>query len=123
MHDFLREKNLSFLTKGPPKVLSLFHSKYFRRLGIACGFFFALGPSGVLAQTSVTINKSASENTAKVLDTYTYYLTVANTGASAATGVTVTDAVPAGISPVSISNGGTLSGGVITWNLPNLSCA
>ncbi|HEY5039985.1 MAG TPA: hypothetical protein VIJ93_13025, partial [bacterium] len=34
-----REKNLPFLTKGPPKVLSLFQFKYLRLCGMACGLF------------------------------------------------------------------------------------
>ncbi len=79
--------------------------------------------SGVQAATNVTLTKSADNPTPKVLDTYRYYLTVGNTGATTATGVVVTDSVPPGLSISNISNGGTLSGGTITWNLPNLSCA
>src|SRR5260221_1969907 len=87
----------------------------------------AMGPflaaSNVFSLTNVTAVKSTNNPTPKVLDTYRYYLTIGNTGATTATGVTLTDVVPAGLSVTYISNGGTLSAGTITWNLPNLTCS
>jgi uncharacterized repeat protein (TIGR01451 family) len=46
----------------------------------------------------------------------TYAITVTNTGLADATGVTVTDAIPAGTSFVSADNGGSLSAGLLTWS-------
>ena len=46
---------------------------------------------------------------------FTYALTVSNAGPSAAATVVVTDTLPAGVTFVSATGGGTLSGNVITW--------
>jgi uncharacterized repeat protein (TIGR01451 family) len=46
----------------------------------------------------------------------TYTLTVKNIGNATATGVTITDPVPANTTFVSADNGGTESGGVVTWS-------
>lgn len=53
--------------------------------------------------------------------TLVYTLTVTNVGTTTATGVVVTDTIPAHTSFVSASNGGTLSAGVVTW--PSTSLA
>ncbi len=56
-------------------------------------------------------------------DTITYSLTVSNSGKAAAKDVVVKDPVPEGLELVenSISDGGTVKDGVITWNLGTLS--
>ncbi|WP_289683542.1 Spy0128 family protein [Faecalibaculum rodentium] len=56
-------------------------------------------------------------------DTITYSLTVSNNGKAAAKDVVVKDPVPEGLELVenSISDGGTVKDGVITWNLGTLS--
>jgi len=46
----------------------------------------------------------------------TYTITVTNTGQSDASGVTVSDAIPAGTTYVSASPQGSLSGGMLTWS-------
>jgi uncharacterized repeat protein (TIGR01451 family) len=46
----------------------------------------------------------------------TYTLTVKNIGNATATGVTITDPVPANTTFVSADNGGTESGGIVTWS-------
>ncbi|MDX6410525.1 MAG: hypothetical protein QOE91_41, partial [Gaiellaceae bacterium] len=46
----------------------------------------------------------------------TYTLTLKNIGNAAATGVTITDPVPANTSFVSADSGGTNSGGTVTWS-------
>jgi len=53
----------------------------------------------------------------------TYYITVNNTGAGAAKAITVKDTVPADVTVVSgsVSNGGVLANGVITWNIDTLA--
>jgi len=49
-----------------------------------------------------------------------YTVTLRNTGPDTATGVVLTDTIPAGLSFVIATNGGTESGGVVTWNVGNL---
>jgi uncharacterized repeat protein (TIGR01451 family) len=45
----------------------------------------------------------------------TYTITVTNNGPSVATNVSVTDALPAGLTSVTVSNGGTNVAGAVTW--------
>ena len=53
--------------------------------------------------------------------TLTYTLSYANNGNANATGVVLTDSVPASTTFVSATGGGSLSGGVVTWNLGTLA--
>lgn len=70
-------------------------------------------------QADLSISKSASTATVDPGEEITYTLTVANAGPDDATGVTVTDTLPAGVTFVSASDGGTEDDGVVTWtNLP-----
>lgn len=55
--------------------------------------------------------------TAAVQDTLVYVLTTSNAGPNTAYGVVVTDSLPAGVTFVSASRGGTHAGGVVTWPL------
>ncbi|HEX9427987.1 MAG TPA: fibronectin type III domain-containing protein, partial [Candidatus Polarisedimenticolia bacterium] len=50
----------------------------------------------------------------------TYTISYANGGTADATGVVITDTVPANTTFVSATLGGTLSGGVVTWNIGTL---
>lgn len=56
-------------------------------------------------------------------DRITYQITVSNNGTEEATGVVVTDTVPAGlvVDPTSISHNGVYTNGVITWQIGNLA--
>ncbi len=67
------------------------------------------------SQADLSISKTASATPVDPLDNISYILTVSNAGPDDATGVTVTDTLPAGVSLVSASDGGTESGGVVTW--------
>ena len=62
------------------------------------------GPAGVLANSNVV-----------------YTISVTNFGPSSASGVVVTDALPAGVSFVSASGNGINSGGVVNWTLGTLT--
>src|SRR5439155_506878 len=53
--------------------------------------------------------------TVNAVQNLTYTITVTNTGPSAAVSVAVRDTLPAGVTFVSASNGGTAAGGVVTW--------
>ena len=56
---------------------------------------------GVGRQADLTLTKTASPSSVPVDGTVTYTLTVANAGPNAATGVVITDRVPAALDPVS----------------------
>src|SRR5438094_206189 len=50
----------------------------------------------------------------------TYTISYTNTGINNATGVVITDTIPANTSFVSATGGGTLAAGVVTWNIGDL---
>src|SRR5439155_115437 len=64
------------------------------------------------ADLSVSKTGPATVNAAQNL---TYTITVSNNGPSDASAVVVRDTLPAGVTFVSASNGGTLAAGVVTW--------
>ena len=65
----------------------------------------------------LSITKSDSPDPVVAGTDLTYTITVDSAGPSDALGVSVSDAVPAGTSFVSASDGGTLAAGTVTWNL------
>jgi uncharacterized repeat protein (TIGR01451 family) len=69
-------------------------------------------------QPAFTFTKSGPAATTGT--TIDYTLTLTNSGPGVASGVVVTDAIPAGSTFVSADNGGTFSAGTITWNLGNV---
>jgi large repetitive protein len=76
-------------------------------------------------QPDLTITKSVNDPDPALTDTFDYTVTVRNNGASdlsAAYNLVVTDTIPAGVvvDAGSISNGGSLSGNVITWDAADL---
>src|SRR5207248_8755765 len=54
-------------------------------------------------------------------DVLTYTITVTNAGDQDATGVTLTDTLPANTTFVAAGGGGVLSGGAVTWTLGTLA--
>jgi uncharacterized repeat protein (TIGR01451 family) len=71
-------------------------------------------PPGLAA--GLTISKSAPATTPPA-SSFTYTITYGNTGGADATGVVISDTVPAGTTFVSATDGGTEAGGVVTWNI------
>lgn len=69
------------------------------------------------AGASVSLAKSASASTTVPGGQITYALTLTNTGQIDASGVVVTDALPAGSSFVMASDGATCEGGTVQWSL------
>src|SRR5262245_31291323 len=69
----------------------------------------------VEAVADVAIVKEGPEGVVITGTSVTYTVTVRNNGPSAAANVVVKDTLPAGATFVSASNGGTLSGNVVTW--------
>ncbi len=69
----------------------------------------------------LVIEKSDGQDTAQAGKTLTYTLTISNVGAQTATGVTVTDTLPAHTTFVAASDGGIASGRLVTWPVFNLA--
>jgi uncharacterized repeat protein (TIGR01451 family) len=73
-----------------------------------------------LAQTTLSVTKSAAPDPALLGQTLTYTIQVTNTGADNATGITAADTLPAGVAYQSASGSGWacgLSAGVVTCTL------
>ena len=73
---------------------------------------------------NITLTKSdGGVNTASSGATLTFAIAYQNTTAGAASNVVITDAIPAGTTFVagSITGGGTLTGGAITWTIPSVA--
>src|SRR5439155_764372 len=72
----------------------------------------------VTSDPILTISKSDGPDPAVAgTDDITYTISYSNIGNANATGVVITDTVPSGTTFVSATAGGSLSGGVITWNI------
>ena len=69
-----------------------------------------------VGQPTLTVSKSAPASVTSG-SSLTYTITYGNAGTQDATNVVIRDPVPAGTSFVSATNGGVLSGGVVTWNI------
>jgi len=72
---------------------------------------------------ALSLTKSASPTSAASGSTVTFTIQYQNTSSVAASNAVITDVIPTGSTLVggSISNGGTLSGNTITWNLGNVA--
>jgi len=75
----------------------------------------------VLSSVRFTLTKSDAPDPVAAGSNITYTLGYQNTGTSNATGVVLRDPLPASTSFVSATGGGTLSAGVLTWNLGAVS--
>ena len=67
------------------------------------------------AAPDLEVTKDDGERFVLPGQTLTYVLTVRNVGNRGATGVVLSDTLPAGLSFVGASDGGTQAGGVVTW--------
>ncbi len=65
---------------------------------------------------TVTIYKTDNRSTATAGDTLHYQIILTNSASSAATNLTVTDSVPQGLTILTVSNSGIVSGQNVTWN-------
>jgi len=76
------------------------------------------------ADLSITKSTSATSPSApNVGDTLSFEVTLTNNGAEAATNIEIVDTIPAGytVTNGTISNGGTILGNTITWNIASLN--
>lgn len=74
----------------------------------------ATATTTIAATVDLAITKTGPATAAAGADV-TFSLAVVNIGPSTATGVVITDTIPAGATFVSASNGGTLAGSIVTW--------
>lgn len=80
--------------------------------------------TAVSATNALVVTKDDSRTSVAIGDTYTYTITASNGLVSEPLGsVVVTDTLPAGVEFVSATNGGTHSGGVVTWPAQSLTAA
>jgi uncharacterized repeat protein (TIGR01451 family) len=71
-------------------------------------------------ETDIAITKSCAPSKVTVGDEITYTIEVENKGKIDATGVTVKDVLPAGVTLTSNPNNGTVNGNEITWEIATL---
>ncbi len=74
-----------------------------------------------LAEADLSLTKTDSPDPVPAGGNVTYTLTAANNGPSAATGVTITDTLPASVTFVSASSGCANSGGTVTCTIGTLA--
>src|SRR5262249_23621800 len=77
----------------------------------------ATDPDALVAAADLAITKDDGVTTVTPGQTLTYTLTIRNVGNQGSTGVVVTDTLPANVTFVSASGGGTQANGVVTWNI------
>ncbi|MEP9363727.1 choice-of-anchor A family protein [Nocardioides sp. CN2-186] len=78
-------------------------------------------PPSTPGTSDVTITKSASTATPHGGDTFTYTLTAKNVGNADATGVVITDTLPAGVTYVSSTSPCTFAAGVVSCSVGTLA--
>ncbi len=101
---------LGGITAGPDGAL-----RFTQFVGNKIGRITSVGDAPVL-----TISKSAPASVVSGQN-LTYTLTYGNTGSGNATGVVISDTLPAGTSFVSVTGGGALSLGSVMWNIGDLN--
>src|SRR2546427_7424079 len=82
------------------------------------GFAFS---TAVTSAPILAVSKTDSPDPVAAGGSLTYTLSYSNTGNANATGVVLTDTVPANTTFVSASAGGTFASGVVTWSVGNLA--
>ncbi|MFA6457467.1 MAG: hypothetical protein WCW40_11650, partial [Bacteroidota bacterium] len=75
----------------------------------------------VSAIPNFTLTKNVDKVSAGPADTLTYTIRYKNVGSATANSVVLKDTVPANTTFISASNSGSYSGGIVTWNLPNVA--
>ena len=77
--------------------------------------------TGIVSQADLSVSANAAPNPVGVGSNLVYSLTVSNAGPDAATGVVISNQLPAGVNFVSATGGATPSGGVLLLNLGSLT--
>ena len=74
-----------------------------------------------MAAPDLKVTKTDGMASAQPGQTLIYTVTISNAGNQGATGVTLTDTLPANTTFVSASDGGVFAAGVVTWNIGSLA--
>ncbi|MEK7799520.1 MAG: hypothetical protein AAB297_06800, partial [Acidobacteriota bacterium] len=69
----------------------------------------------------LSLTKAGAPDPVSAGSSITYTLSYGNSGTDAATGVVIADTMPANTTFVSATGGGTLAGGIVTWNIGNVA--
>src|SRR5206468_2092821 len=80
-----------------------------------------MAPTTVSSAPVLAIAKADAPDPVSAGSDITYTLSYSNTGNANASGVVITDTVPANTTFVSATGGGTLAAGVVTWNIGSLN--
>src|SRR5258707_8388716 len=81
-----------------------------------------LFPSTTLCRSpTLNISKADGPDPVAAGSNITYTISYSNTGNQNATGVVISDTIPANTAFVSATAGGTLAAGVVTWNIGGLA--
>jgi uncharacterized repeat protein (TIGR01451 family) len=81
----------------------------------------ATDTDGITVAADLTLTKTASPNSVNIGSNVVFTLTVSNAGPAPATGVTVTDTLPAGLTYVSNDCGAAFAAPTLTWSVGNLA--
>ena len=81
----------------------------------------AIDTDTLVAAPDLQVTKTDGEASAQPGQTLIYTLTISNAGNQGATGVTLTDTLPANTTFVSASDGGVFAAGVVTWDIGSLA--
>ncbi|MCU0415649.1 MAG: T9SS type A sorting domain-containing protein [Cytophagaceae bacterium] len=130
-----RDVELHWDNRGVPKVPTLTDAQrningtesymhgFFRLLGmlIATGNWHSPIFYASPVQANMKVYKAVSKTYAFTDDTIKYTISYRNYASVNATGVRIQDVLPPELEFVSASNGGTYTGGIVTWNLGTVS--
>jgi uncharacterized repeat protein (TIGR01451 family)/gliding motility-associated-like protein len=75
----------------------------------------------IVNHADLTLFKSASVTQVDAGDDFTYTLFLTNSGPSTGRNIVISDVLPAGVTFVSATNGGTFSNGTVSWNLASIT--
>jgi uncharacterized repeat protein (TIGR01451 family) len=117
--DYLNTGAQRYLTAKP----RYFH-EWFRLLGmlvLAGNLHDPMDFAAGAAQSNMKVYKAVDKTYAYPGDTITYTITYRNYSKQGATGVTISDNIPSGLTFLSASNSGTAAGSVVSWNIGNVT--
>lgn len=117
--DYLNSGGQRYLTAKP----RYFH-EWFRLLGMLVltgNMHDPMDFSTGATQSNMKVYKAVDKTFAYIGDTITYTISYRNYSKLGATGVTITDNLPAGLTFISATGGGTPSGSTVTWNIGNVT--
>jgi uncharacterized repeat protein (TIGR01451 family) len=117
--DYLNSGGQRYLT-GKPRY---FH-EWFRLLGmlvLAGNLHDPMNFAAGSTQSNMKVYKAVDKTFAYTGDTINYTISYRNYSKQGATGVTIIDNLPSGLTFISASNGGTAAGSVVTWNIGNVT--